>query len=403
MRTRVCVVGVFALLVVAAGCPKTKGAESNGAEDAAGVGLDASVGLDGGPTDAATTTGDAAVGLDGSALDAAMAPDAGCSNGQVQDGLGVCRTTCTQQSQCAATEVCVAMAGLCLPRPAMCDPSSCPPGFMCPAPDAGLVDGGPGACVPQPGYCTQDRDCSLVDRCDNNHCISRVGDIVRTCGADAGCPLLMACTFGVCTGCIADLQCSVADPDARCLAGTCVSTGTLGPGAACIGRTCPTGERCNIANGQCEATCSQNSDCADAGEICAPVLNQCVTDFGCTEDGGCASGLTCAGAQLGQGTGVCVGCNDTTPCGPGLVCLVGACFPDLAATACTGVTCGTDESCDPQNGDCYPSNGTCANDTQCREGHNCNFLSLCSGCSVDADCRPAQRCFIGTCLPTGGN
>jgi len=291
--------------------------------------------------------------------------------------------------------------GFCVPLPVVtpCNPARCAAGTTCPNPDAGVVDAGADGCVDIPGYCAADNECSIIERCDNNRCISRAGDIILTCGEDAGCPLLTACTFGVCTGCVTDIQCSLGHPGARCITGACVYTGALGPAGMCLGMTCPTGQRCNVANGLCEATCQQNSDCADAGEICAPVINQCVTDFSCSDDAGCTAGLTCVGQDQGPMGGVCVGCNDTTPCGPGLTCLAGACWPDLAATACTGVTCGMTESCDPLNGACYPTNGRCMEDTDCRDGHTCNLLRICSGCSVDSDCRPGQNCFIGSCLP----
>jgi hypothetical protein len=324
--------------------------------------------------------------------------DAGaCGPNQVRDGRGVCRTMCAQQGDCPPRHTCNQAVGLCLPdETPVCVPANCPPGYTCP--DGG-VGSGPQGCVAIAGYCAADGDCALTERCQDHLCISRAGDIVMTCAADSDCGLLMTCRFGVCTGCMLDIQCALVSEGARCVLGTCV-TADLGPAGECIGKTCPEGERCNLATGLCEATCETSADCGDGGRICAPVLNQCVTDFGCTADGGCQPPLTCAGAGVGGlSTGICIGCSDAVPCGPGLTCIVGACFPDLAATDCTGVTCPNDELCDPQGGACYPSNGTCQDATDCRPGHTCNFIHLCAGCSVDSDCRPSQRCFVGTCLP----
>jgi len=55
--------------------------------------------------------------------------------------------------------------------------------------------------------------------------------------------------------------------------------------------------------------------------------------------------------------------------------------------------------CDPANGSCYPSNGTCVDATDCRPGYSCGFLHLCTGCTVDGDCRANQRCLLATCIP----
>jgi hypothetical protein len=221
-----------------------------------------------------------------------------------------------------------------------------------------------------------------------------VGDIVQTCNGGGDCGVGMTCQLGICIGCITDLQCILLDPDAQCILGTCVLQ-DIGPVGKCLTTQCPTGTRCNLTNGQCEPTCADDGDC-NTGEICAPVVNRCITDPGCTDNSDCGTGLTCIDAL---GSGICTGCTDTVLCKAGLRCVFGACLPGPAASLCDSVTCNTDELCDPADGSCYPADGTCQDASDCRTGQTCNFLHLCSGCSADGDCRPDLRCLFGTCAP----
>jgi len=374
-------------LLITAGCP--------GRAIGPGTGGDAASPLyDGGPGV------DGSVGTDRGSSDRAPGVDRGCRPGQIVDGHGQCRTTCSAEQQCVDGERCNPVLGLCEPLPSgSCDPSRCQIGFVCPEPgtyDAGVGDAGPVACVPSDGYCREDQDCSFTERCDQSRCISRAGDVVMTCTVDAECGLLMTCKLGVCVGCLDDLQCSLVVAGSKCVAGTCIK-GAAATAAQCFGAQCADGTRCNPQTGECEPSCTSDADC-DAGQICAPVVNSCVTDPGCTQDSDCGGNLTCAGAGLLQ-SGICIGCSDTEPCPVGLSCVMTACFPTGTASPCDNVTCPQNELCDSQNGSCYPSNGTCSDATDCRPGYSCSFVHLCSGCSVDSDCRPNQRCLLATCLP----
>ncbi|MBN2359299.1 MAG: hypothetical protein JXR83_07580 [Deltaproteobacteria bacterium] len=360
-----------------------------------------------GNTDAGVTWYDSGAGVDGdiaadraAGADRMTGVDRGCPAGQIEDGNGQCRTICSGEQQCEEDERCNLALGLCEPLPAgTCDPSQCQEGFVCPEPgtyDAGVGDGGSVACVPSDGYCRDDSDCNFTQRCDQYRCVSRAGDVVMTCTVDADCGLMMTCQWGVCVGCIDDLQCQLVDPEASCVMGTCIR-GPAATAAECFGAECPDGTRCNPQTGQCEPSCTSDDDCGP-GQICAPVLNRCTTDPGCTDNSDCGGNLTCAGAGLLQ-SGLCVGCGDSEPCPSGLRCVLSVCFPDGAASPCDDVTCPQDELCDPQNGACYPANGTCVDDSDCRPGHSCSFLHLCTGCSLDGDCRPDQRCILATCVP----
>ncbi len=322
-----------------------------------------------------------------------------CDEGLVEDGLGVCRTPCEAQEDCPDGEACQVSVGLCLPAVSVtCNPDACPEGTVCP-PDGGVE------CVPViEGLCESDDDCDFGFYCEDSECVSRAGEVVQTCAADAECGPLMTCQFGVCVGCLDDLQCGLGG---KCVLGTCV-VAELGPAGECLTLECADGSRCNPFSGVCEPTCELDDDC-DEGQICAPVLNQCIADFGCeaNEDcitGSCTLGLctNCLDGPNPQAEDNCPASTNCVEAGVGsAVGISSVCLPsfDGGGDACADVTCGAQELCDPLDGSCYPEDGTCADDGDCREGHDCNFLGFCSGCSVDGDCRPDQSCIFGTCAP----
>ena len=318
--------------------------------------------------------------------DAQAGDPGGCLPNQVRDGHGDCVTVCERNEDCDDPALaCNTVLGLCVEatNPG-CDPANCQTGFVCPEAGSESTD-----CVPLPGYCLENGDCSLTQRCSEAHtCISRVGDVIMTCSDEQPCQgLLLTCQAGVCVGCVDDLQCGEGN---KCVLGACV-VAELGPAGDCINLQCPEGERCNVATGQCTKTCTVNEDC-DEGQSCLPVANQCVAEYGCETTDDCTVPLQCV-------AGLCVGCTSDDQCRSSEKCSVGACFPRLDASPCDDVTCEENELCDARDGSCYPANGTCVDASDCRPGHTCNFLHLCAGCSVEGDCRPGQRCVLSTCVP----
>jgi hypothetical protein len=273
-----------------------------------------------------------------------------------------------------------------------CDPINCASGFECPP-------SGEGDCVAIEGWCGKDDDCGFGQRCDNNECVSRVDEVIMTCETDQDCwdqgALLLTCQAGVCVGCVDDIQCGLLG-NGRCVLGACV-VADLGTVGECLDANCPDGSRCSLVTGECQTICASDGDCL-VDESCLPVANLCVAEYGCDVEADCmVAGMLCV-------AGLCVGCTSDAECLASETCLVvgglnsGACFPRLDASACDSVTCPAGEICDPADGSCYPENGTCSDDSDCVAGQTCNFLSLCSGCSVDGDCRPAQRCLLSTCI-----
>ena len=356
----------------------------------------------------------------------------GCADGEVRDGTGTCRRTCSENSDCFNGTTCVVSVGLCLPddsgaRGSPGDTADAPAedsansdgegagedsaddaatddsgGDASGQPDSDAADCAPGdcesprvcapngaECVLPEGSCVTDSDCGFGQICDaDSTCVSRAGDVVESCASDTDCGALMRCTAGICTGCATDLQCS---GDARCVFSTCVQ-GDIGEAAACLQASCPQGQRCNPQTGQCEPTCEDASDCA-ASQICAPIINRCTEDFRCSSDGDCASGLSCT-------AGLCTGCAEDSDCGAGWRCRFSACFPaQLGGGACADVTCAQGESCDPNDGACYPEDGTCADDSDCRTGTQCGDFGVCVGGDGEADCRPGTSCVFQACVP----
>jgi hypothetical protein len=179
-----------------------------------------------------------------------------------------------------------------------------------------------------------------AEKCDNldNDCNGVVDD------GPGLCPAGRRCVQGVCVP-----PCGLEEFDCLnpfvCMNGLCVE-------AACVGKTCATGQVCRAGNcvGGCQGvvcplgqTC-QLGACVDpcAGISCPGAVCEkgaCVTGCGCRV---CPTGQTCA--QDGH----CVdrGC-DTMTCGAGQVCRAGACVD-----ACQGAVCPGGGPC--RNGICEP-------------------------------------------------
>jgi len=263
-----------------------------------------------------------------------------------------------------------------------CDPENCPDGYTCPE-DASSPD-----CVPiEDGDCTGVFGCEFGETCVDGTCVPLGGELVTVCVEDADCPLLMTCQVGVCVGCLDDLMCA---GDARCILGVCVEA-DLGPAGDCINMECSEGQSCNWQTGVCEPNCSEDTDCPD-GEFCSAITQFCTPEFRCETDADCITG-SCVG-------GVCVGCTDDTDCQNGLTCTFGACLPNpVGSDPCSASECDeATEACDPLDGSCYPADGTCNSDDECREVHDCSIFGICTGCEVDGDCRPDQRCILSACV-----
>jgi hypothetical protein len=326
-------------------------------------------------------------------------PGPQCGLHQILNGHGECITVCQSTPDCNDLALeCNLDLGVCIPKPAACDPAACACGSHCPVSAQG------DACVPlDPGQCNVDCDCSLLERCSAGSCTSIAGDLVKTCAVDGDCPLLMVCKLGVCIGCVDDLQCTLYGAGNKCVLGTCV-TADLGTAGQCINKPCAADEVCALSTGECTKKCTAATAATDCtvDQSCLPVANYCVAKYGCTQTADCVGGDTGGRICL---AGLCTNCTDNDQCLASEICvqpttgIPGACFPNLTGNVCDSVDCGLNKSCDPANGSCYPTNGSCTAAADCRPTQTCSFLHMCSGCTVDGDCRPNQKCLLSTCIP----
>ncbi|AKF10712.1 nidogen-like domain-containing protein [Sandaracinus amylolyticus] len=184
------------------------------------------------------------------------------------------------------------------------------------------------SCVPQVTP-RAERCNQLDDDCDG---------MVDDEGEGALCASGQRCIDGACVGTCFEGGCPTGL--------TCTDTGCVE--SACVGVTCPPGERCR--GGACVdacggVTCPAPTICIGGACVdpCASVMcDECTA----CDDGSCAPrcdlGGSCgAGEECQASTGRCVpsGCA-TVSCSPGMICRAGACVD-----ACVGATCPEGEIC----------------------------------------------------------
>jgi MYXO-CTERM domain-containing protein len=177
------------------------------------------------------------------------------------------------------------------------------------------------------------------ERCDgiDNDCNGETdeGDL---CTGD-----LEVCSMGRCVGPCFEGGCG--DGFTCTETGSCVET-------ACIGVTCPIGQRC--LGGTCVDAC---------GGVTCPHGQQCVF-------------------------GTCTNLCDLIECGEGQICEDGACVPTCPCHTCPDThSCGADGRCNPIGCDL----------TVCDPGFYCE-LGACLDACAGAVCPEGQHCTVGTCV-----
>ncbi|MCB9733275.1 MAG: hypothetical protein H6745_11770 [Deltaproteobacteria bacterium] len=301
-----------------------------------------------------------------------------------------------------------------------------------------------GTCSYGAGCCQSDGDCGGGEVCHEGVCrATPSGACWRDdqCGAGLACEAVTSCPCGVsgCTAaaghcgvpgvcCAGDAECGVggvcrggrcfAEPSGSACFGDddCATAGdvcrgeslcTCGADASCVVPT--TAGRCGAPGGTC---CQENSDCK-AGELCVEGQG-CVTKpptGRCWVDGHCGAGRVCEGAtlcdceddtceaQMGTCRTPVVQCNNSTPCDPGMRCVV----PDT--TVCPGGDAPTDGVCVPEvdggcwhSADCVPylrciGENICTDPGGCAEPNNagqCRAPILLKDC-----CKSHDECVDG--------
>jgi hypothetical protein len=213
-------------------------------------------------------------------------PDAGPACG---DGNGPC--ACTSDTQCAASQVCV--AGACTASTNACQFSSqCAPGDVC----------DDGQCVADCSGSATASSCASGSSCQNGAC--KPSPVGSTCTSSAQCSGgTPVCLAGHCApACTTDAQCPTGD---YCNQGACeVNTR---PTPDCTQQSdCTGGATQQCLGGYCVYTCSTNTQCADI-DVRIDVCSATVPDAGpsgycespteatpqCTSQSQCPTGDDC--------------------------------------------------------------------------------------------------------------
>jgi len=238
--------------------------------------------------------------------------DAGCPSGQVCRS-NVCVTTCTTKQDCA------------------------PPACVC----------ADGVCVLPPAVCESEDDCCMGYQCNSGICV----DGFCACVSDDECidPDLPRCVDCECLPeCIQDLDCPL--PGQVCVANHCQNP-------ACTIESCPVGQWCDPADGQCKRGCDQDQDCQHP-EICDLSSHKCIPPD-------CCGGLCHLNEYCDPLSCQCIDmCQSAADCPAGFTCEAdGRCW-------CTASACPAGTHCDTQTGGCVQD--TCQSDADCPEGHACD-------------------------------
>lgn len=350
-----------------------------------------------------------------------VADNSRCSNGNWCDGVETCDATlgcqpgtppCNDGIPCT-NDICNPDDQLCTytPNHALCSNGQFCDGVEQCSPTLGCVAGAPINC--------NDGVACTADSCDEN------ADTCVHAPNDSLCNDNNICTDDFCeaAGCEYDfntvpcndgLLCTIND---TCGGGTCSGTP----------KTCPPGQQCDPADGQCKA-CLNNSQCND-NNVCTtdtcnagvcvftPNSNSCDDGLFCTLTDACSGG-TCVGSgnhcpnQLcNETTDTCVDCLSATDCNDNNICTNNVCnngscqFPPNTVPCPDGLFCNGDEVCGGgvcQPGtppDCSHLDGECT-DGVCNESTDaCVAQPVQNGVSCDDGlfCTHNDKCTGGVC------
>jgi len=250
---------------------------------------------------------------------------------------------CRPMQACPGGTVCSTATGLCQTA---CFEGGCADGFACSAGSTCVES----ACV--------DIVCASGTLCRGRACVAPCDGAV--------CPVGRVCAGGACLDPCLGVVCPT---NQVCIAGTPGATTLCGPSCNCTELAtplCPAGRACDARTGTPTAGLCVDPGCETAvcvaGEACTtgtcvdacigvtcPVGQRCMTGA-CIPDR-CAS-IRCTGTDVCR-DGTCYSACDGVSCAAEMLCRDGACVPD----PCSGVTCGTGERC--AAGTCVPtSSGT---------------------------------------------
>lgn len=274
---------------------------------------------------------------------------------------------CTNDSQCAPTEIC--SGGSCVPRPTTGNDL----GEACSSDDecrSGLCLGGmctqscdwlsPTSC-PSGFYCDADSSTS----CSSGYCVAGgagSGALGASCASDTECASLF-CDRGICTT-------------------PCVPGGTVG---------CAEGYTCQAGTLTCRGSCQRGRELGDA----------------CDVNPDCIS-LTCA--TRGDDSFCTQPCDDATPCPDGFTCTAAGnqsvCVPDAGGLddACTTDADCLSGICTTENGASYCTRGCdppCPQGFECGESETDTDVCIRSERGIGQDCDSNDDCASQLCIVDG--
>ncbi|MGK0359432.1 MAG: hypothetical protein ACI9U2_001734, partial [Bradymonadia bacterium] len=236
-------------------------------------------------------------------------------------------------------------------------------------PDCNARVCGDDGCGSQCGECEAGWTCSMAGRCDPP---------APRCGDDA---------------CNGDEDCSTCPADCGNCCGDGACAGERGEDCATCLSDCACGgdDRCDAANGVCEA-CQPQCDGRACGEDgCGGTCGDCPGMAAC-DNGVCAVMCVpvCDGRSCGpDGCGsVCGDCDDGQVCNAQGVC-------EAPPERCGDEVCGDGEDC----GNCPADCGACCGDGQCAGGETCSTCPADCGCPDGEQCNVQQARCIDVCVP----
>ncbi len=314
-----------------------------------------------------------------------------------------------------ATGACDPATGACVARP-LPDDTACDDGQACTDGDA-CRDG---ACRGDGLDCGGLNDACVVGVCDPAAGDCRAEPLADGSPCDPGdlCTVGATCERGACVG--APRDCSALD--GPCVTGACdPATGACVAERAAEGTACEDGNPCTVEE-RCEA-----GRCLGGARSCAHLdgpctVGRCDAQQGCVavpraDGAACDTGNPCLteeACRAGVCTGTPIACVDADPnpcraaaCNPA----TGRCEPaDVAdGTACDdGAFCTTGDACRAGQcrgaaRDCNPPGEPCRVGTCDERRDRCDVGNRPNGTACDDGqfCSVGDRCYSGTCRPTG--
>ena len=322
-----------------------------------------------------------------------------CLNRTCNPSSGICESIyltgpCDDGDNCTINDKCI--HGECIGVNKTCEVTQCTTGIC--EPETGdcesVSDGAPcddgDACTLNDecinGICTHNStfNCDNGDLCRHNICVDMDGDPMcffkhnsNPCDDNNMCTTNDTCTDGICSGTPTDCNDQNICTDDSCdpSTGNCINTNNNAP--------------CDDLD-----ACTENDVCS--GGVCQGTPKDCDGGNPC-RDYFCVPGGMCMYTPKPDNTSCVIPGN---LCAENNVCVSGNCVVGNLKNCTDGDIC-TDDTCDPDTGNCIPIN----NNAQCDDGDPCTFGDMCvsgSCTGIPIDCNDNNPCTLDICSPNSG-